>query len=121
MNREVRTLLAILAFTAFDAVGANDAVLRIEIWLPGASAEEVEARLVNVIEARLKERPGITSIRSTAVQSQATVRVAFEFMPRCSEIDEIAAIVERERPKGATRPLRFFDNLTCGLSSRGDR
>jgi multidrug efflux pump subunit AcrB len=113
MNRKIRTLLVVFAFTTIDAMSANGP-LRIEIWLPGASTEETHARLVNMVEPKLKERPGITSVRSIAVQSQATMLVAFEFMPKCVEIEAIRALVERERPKGATRPLLFLDNLTCG-------
>ena len=113
MKRESRALAAMLALTTLNAVGADEPQLRFEVWIPGALAEQIEAEFLYPVQAQLKIRPGVTEIRSTASQHQATVRVAFESMPRCTEIDELTAIVARVAPKGSTQPQRFFDNLTC--------
>ena len=109
MNHEIRAVVAALLINSGGvAYASEEPKLRFEIFVPDATPEQLETHVVNVVEAQLKGRPGIVRIESAAAPSQVTFRFTFDLPPRCSEVEAITSIIERERPQRSTRPVRYF-------------
>src|SRR4051812_46274319 len=87
--------------------------VRFDVSMPGAQAEQIERDFVNVVEQRLQARAGIFQIRSTAWQFGASIHVVFEKAPTCAELAQVASIVDRAVPKGASTPKQRLEDLEC--------
>ncbi|MEO5670088.1 MAG: efflux RND transporter permease subunit, partial [Ramlibacter sp.] len=120
-------LLALNKLRVNEIPDVEQPVLSVDIAYPGAAPETVEREIVNRIEKSLQSITGVTEIRSTAKDSNATIIVIFKFSKNMIEASDevrnaIATVryklpVEMREPVIRRRDPGAFPIMDMALSS----